>query len=60
MAWMVQTPEGEQAVTTALAEPEYSRLMLTLPNELMVPIVPLWEDISQATAAIACPAELVA
>ena len=58
VGWTVATAEGSHLVNTALHNTDYTRLMLTLPNELMVPIFPLWIDLTAAQLAVLAPAEL--
>ena len=58
MAWVVQTPLGEEEVTTAFADPGYAQLALVLPSGVAVPAVPLWEDTGNGTLAILVPASL--
>jgi hypothetical protein len=57
-AWVVQTSAGEEAVITALTDPDYTLLSLTLPSDAVVPVVPLWEDIDRVSLAFPLPAEV--
>ena len=50
--------EVDDVVRPVLTHTDYTRLMLTLGSELMVPIVPLWIDTSFNQLAVLAPAEL--
>ena len=55
--WTVETAVGTTVVITASDSLDYTRLMLTLPSEVMLPVTPLLYDVSMGTLSFLVPAE---